>query len=289
MRCTFALNAKRHGFLEGRSEKIEGPYTLQLTALKSLRDALESALALEELIARCQEAISQCQGMGEPVWTDESQIERVISSCRLALTRIHKRLATEEIQTIELPISLIAAKGNVHPVTSDLLSAIRSRDMDRFALCVNTIQDLEKDRRRLQKVNEYLAELRRLLPQFTNSLERTCNEPYWGERIQRIGEAWHWAQARYWIEDYIRKEDVPALATRARQIEDEINGIIAKLASLHAWSFCFSRLKEDHRRHMEAWQQSMRRLAKERGSTRRATDARLKNTSITAVRRFRHG
>lgn len=256
---------KAWGFWKGRSEKIEGPYTLQLTALKSLRDALESALALEELIARCQEAISQCQGMGEPVWTDESQIERVISSCRLALTRIHKRLATEEIQTIELPISLIAAKGNVHPVTSDLLSAIRSRDMDRFALCVNTIQDLEKDRRRLQKVNEYLAELRRLLPQFTNSLERTCNEPYWGERIQRIGEAWHWAQARYWIEDYIRKEDVPALATRARQIEDEINGIIAKLASLHAWSFCFSRLKEDHRRHMEAWQQSMRRLGKGTG------------------------
>jgi len=52
---------------------------------------------------------------------------------------------------------------------------------------------------------------------------------------------------------------------RVRQIEDEINGIIAKLASLHAWSFCFSRLKEDHRRHMEAWQQSMRRLGKGTG------------------------
>jgi very-short-patch-repair endonuclease len=69
----------------------------------------------------------------------------------------------------------------------------------------------------------------------------------------------------YWIEEYIRQEDVPALAKRAKQIEDEINAIIAKLASLHAWSFCVSRLKEDHRRHMEAWQQSIRRLGKGTG------------------------
>ncbi|MFH0728681.1 MAG: AAA domain-containing protein [Pseudomonadota bacterium] len=256
---------KAWDFWKGRSEKVEGPYTLQLIALKSLRDALQNALALEELIAKCREAITQCSGISELVWADESQVERVVSSCRLALARIRERLATEEIQSVEAPISRITAMGNAHPVTNDLLSAIRSRDMDRFALCVNTIQDLEKQRHRLQKVDEYLSKLHRLLPQFTKFLEQTCNEPYWEERLHRIGEAWHWAQARYWIDDYIRQEDVPALAMRAKQIEDEINSIIAKLASVYAWSFCFSRLKEDHRRHMEAWQQSMRRLGKGTG------------------------
>ncbi len=256
---------KAWGFWKGRSERTEGPYTLQLTALKTLRDALENGLALEELIAKCRGALKQCPGMGEPVWADESQIERVVSSCRLALARIRKRLATEDIQSIETPISHMAARGGAHPVTNDLLSAIRSRDVDKFAWCVNTIQDSEKQRQRLQKVDEYLSKLRRLLPQFTKSLEQTCNEPYWEERVQRIGDAWHWAQARYWIEEYIRQEDVPAIAKRAKQIEDEINSIIAKLAALHAWSFCFSRLNEDHRRHMEAWQQSMRRLGKGTG------------------------
>ncbi|MBI1745767.1 MAG: AAA family ATPase [Acidobacteria bacterium] len=256
---------KAWGFWKGRSEKVEGPYTLQLTALKSLRDALVNALALEELVAKCREAINQCPGMGEPVWTDESQVERVVSSCRHALARFRKRLAAEEIQSVEASISRMAAKGGAHPVTSDLLSAIRSRDMDTFSRCVSTIQDLEKQRQRLQKVDESLTKLRRLLPQFTRSLEQTCTESYWEERVQRIGGAWHWAQARYWIEEYIRQEDVPALVKRAKQIEDEINGIIAKLAALHAWSFCFSRLNEEHRRHMEAWQQSMRRLGKGTG------------------------
>jgi len=256
---------KAWGFWKGRSERTEGPYTLQLTALKTLRDALENGLALEELISKCRGVLKQCPDMGEPVWADESQIERVVSSCRLALARIRKRLATEDIQSIETPISHMAARGDAHPVTNDLLSAIRSRDVDKFAWCMNTIQDLKKQRQLLQKVDEYLTKLHRLLPQFTKSLKQTCNEPYWEERVQHINDAWRWAQARYWIEEYIRQEDVPALAKRAKQIEDEINSIIAKLAALHAWSFCFSRLNEDHRRHMEAWQQSMRRLGKGTG------------------------
>ena len=41
---------KAWGFWVGRSEKVQGPYALQLTVLKSLRDALENALALEELL-----------------------------------------------------------------------------------------------------------------------------------------------------------------------------------------------------------------------------------------------
>lgn len=256
---------KAWGFWKGQSEKVEGPYALQLTGLKSLRDALENALALEELIAKCREAIIRCPGIGEPLWADESQIEGIISSCRLALARIRKRLASEEIQGVESPISRMVAKDGAHPVTNDLLTAIRSRDMDKFALCAHTFLDLDKQGQRLQKVDEYLSKLRCLLPQFAKSLEQSCNDSFWEERIQRMSDAWHWAQARYWIEDYIRQEDVPSLAKRAKQIEDEINSIIAKLASLHAWSFCFSRLKEDHRRHMEAWQQSMRRLGKGTG------------------------
>ena len=257
---------KAWSFWIGKSEKTEGPYALQVTALKSLRDALENALALENLIVKCREAIKQCSGLGEPIWGDESQIERVISSCRLALVRIRKRLATEEIQTVEAPLSQLAATSGAHPIANDLLRAVRSRDIDKFARCTNEIRDLGKQAQRLQELDKSLSKFRRLLPQFTKSLEETRKEPYWEERVQRLSDAWHWAQARYWIEEYIRQEDIPALAKRAKQVEDEINSVIAKLASLHAWSFCFERLEEDHRRHMEAWQQSMRRLGKGTGN-----------------------
>lgn len=247
------------------SEKVEGPYTRQLAALKSMCEELRNALELEELMSKCSEALKACPGMDDPVWANESQVDKIIASCSLALSRISKRNATEEISSIETRILRMAALGGTHPLTKDLLGAIRERDRDKFFLCVSKIQDLDNQRARLRQVDEYLSSWRPLIPQLIRSLEQTCNEPYWEERAKRFDKAWHWAQARYWIEEHIRREDVQALAIRAKQIEGEINSTVAKLAALRAWSFYFSRLREDHRRNMLAWQSSMRKLGKGTG------------------------
>lgn len=256
---------KAWGFWMGRADKVPGPYALQLTALKSMCNAIEATLQIENLIEKSREAIRCCTAISEPDWSDESQVEKLIASCQLAQVRFRKRLASEKIQSIEASISTIAANSNAHPVSIKLLKSVRDRDLNAFVNASNIIRELQKDRRGLVKVDEYLAKLSRLLPNLTDKLKRTCDELYWDERLQHIEYAWRWAQAQYWIEEYIREEDLPALSKRARQIEDEIHVTIAELASLHAWSFCFSRLKEDHRRHMEAWQQSMRRLGKGTG------------------------
>jgi very-short-patch-repair endonuclease len=248
---------KAWGFWVGRYNMTQGPYALQLSELKSLCAALENVLLLERLIDKCRETLSQSQTIGEPVWADESQVKRLIASCRLAQARYGKQLATEELLTIEAPVSSIANMSNAHSVTIELLQAIRARDVNGFSQAANKVQNLEKERQRLQKLDKYLSKLYRLLPSLADELKQTSNQPHWNERLQHISDAWHWAQARYWIEDYIRKEDVPALAKRTKQIEDEINASIAQLASLHAWSFCFSRLKEDHRRHMQQWKWHM--------------------------------
>jgi very-short-patch-repair endonuclease len=252
-------------FWNGLSGKTQGPYTLQLAALKSQHEALGNALSLETLIRKCREALHQCPGLGEPAWVDDSQIETLIASCRLAQARRGKRIAAEELRSLEDRLSFVSRIRHQHPVANEFREAIRGRDVDRFAQAANDAQNLEKERGRLKDTNEYLSRLHQVLPRLTDQLKQTSSEPFWDERLQQIGDAWHWAQARQWIEQYIRQEDVPALNQRAKQIDDEINNIIGKLASLHAWSFCFSRLKQDHRRHMEAWQQSMRRLGKGTG------------------------
>jgi Superfamily I DNA and RNA helicases and helicase subunits len=252
-------------FWDRLSHKTQGPYALQLAALKSLYEALGNALSIRALIQKCHEALYQCPGVGEPVWADESQVETLIASCRLARARRGKRIAVAEFRSLEDRVSFIARVRGQHPVTNEFLHTIRERDVDGFAQVANNVQNFEKERRRLEETNEYLSRLHQVLPRLTDRLKQTSNEPVWSERLQHISDAWRWAQARHWIEEYIRQEDVPALTKRAKQIEDDINTIIGKLASLHAWSFCFSRLKEDHRRHMEAWQQSMRRLGKGTG------------------------
>lgn len=250
---------------KGRVEIQEGSYTFKLNRLKSLNSMLANAFAIEEFVDKCRKAISQCSGIVEPVWSDEIQISKILSSCKLVLVRTQQSCAVEEIWKVEKAVSCIATKDGVHQVARDLLGAINNRDVGQFTQYVNTIQKLKTQSQQLQEMDDEILKLDNFLPQLTKSIKQTYNDPCWKERIQNFDAAWHWSQARRWIEDYIQQKDVPALAKRAKQIEDEINNAIAMLAAHHAWSFCFSRLEEDHRRHMEAWRQSMRRLGKGTG------------------------
>ena len=264
LRCRVECE-KAWAFWTGRCDKLQGPYSLQLQALKTICDNLKKVLSLAERIGQCRETLRHHAHLGEPIWADEAQIERWIASCTLALAYCNKLLIIEEIRGIEAPLTALMTKRNVHPVVEELLQAIQKRDVQGYPCAWNKIGDLNIESLKFKKLDEDIKILRGHVPKLTEELEQTCNESHWENRIQQVQNAWHWAQARYWIEEYIRKDDAPSLAGRARQIENEINSTIANLASLYAWSFCFSRLKENHRRHMEAWQQSMRHLGKGTG------------------------
>ena len=255
---------KAWNFWAGLTEKTQGPYTLQLSQLKALCDNLEEALLLEGLLERCREIIRQCRAT-EPVWSDENQVKALTASCCLALVRNRKRLVENDIRNIEVPISALAAKNNTHPVTNDLLWAIRQRNVDHFAHAIDRVTNLDEEHQRLQKIDKQVSMMEPRLPRVTDELTRTYDNVCWDERVHQIQRAWQWMQARCWVEEHIRSEDAPALITRAKQIEDEINDTVATLASLYAWSFCFSRLEKHHRQHMEAGQQSMRKLGKGTG------------------------
>ena len=256
---------KAWGFWVGRVARPQGPYQLQVRELESLSEVLEDALSLEELTKKCRELIGQCAAINEPLWSNESQVETMVASCRLAIVRQRKHASQLEIRNVEEPVAILAARSNAHPITRKLHDAIRERNEDGFLDVANSIQDLRSERERLRQLDNDVSATRQHLPSLMDVLEQTCNEPCWDERVNRIQDAWRWAYARHWVEDFISQEDAPALAQRAKQIEDEINNTIAQLSALHAWSFCFSRLKEKHRRHMEGWSQAMRKYGKGTG------------------------
>ena len=248
----------------GRAEKPQGTYRLQLTTLKSLYNTLENALSLGELIEKCCKAMRH-SSIIEPLWSDRSQIEKLIASCRLAHARHNKDCVENEICQIEKMVSSVAEKDCSHPIASKLLNAIRDRDINTYKQAESKCQDLEKEYHRLQNLEKDIVKLNRTIPKLIAELQQNSSDHSWEERLQRIVEAWRWAQAQYRVNEYISKDDIPALTSRARQIEDEIKISITKLASLNAWSSCFARLKSEHRQHMEAWQQSIGRLGKGTG------------------------
>ena len=249
-------------FWKGRSEKTRGPYALQLQALKGLCDVLDSVLSLEALVKAFRDTLRRYPAITEPQWSDESQVEGLLASFRLGLAHSRSQRAVRETKKIEATIERGHVKDHAHPLMSELLLAIRKRDTHGFASTWAKIQELEKQRQDVQRVDKDIERLRDVAPEFVKAMESTCEESYWDARIQNIRSAWHWAQARTWVEEYIRKEDAPSLDERVRKIEKEIHTVIAELASLHAWSFCFSRLNNHHRRHMEAWCKHFNSLTK---------------------------
>jgi very-short-patch-repair endonuclease len=252
-------------FWAGRIEQSRGPYALQLGTLQSLRTALGDALSIEGMIEKCREALHLVPNLREPNWLDEYEIDHIIASCKLALGKQALRNVVARLQAIEEPIVKSVVRNDAHSAADEMLQAIRNRDVHGFAQARDKLKRLEEEHAELNWLDESVSELRCDLPGFAEDLIETCNDACWDDRVQRIQHAWCWDQARFWIEEYTRKEDVPSLAKRVRQLEEEINAVTAKLASLLAWSHCFSRLSEDHRRHMVAWQQSMKKLGKGTG------------------------
>ena len=258
---------KAWGLWKDRSEKHSGHYHFQLTDLSTQCETLEDALSIEVLIEKCRESLRKCPEITEPVWHDKESVEEFGRSCRLALARHRKRTVTDRMQDIESSLSSLNAnaKNNVHSVTDDLIQAIRERDIDVYASKVSEVQHLQTEREQLQKVDGFVVKLRGKLPKLTDELTQNPGDSCWDERAGQIQEAWHWAQARHWLEEHLGQADAPALAKQTKQLENEISDSLAKLASLLAWSSCNSRLTENHCRHMQAWQQSMRQLGKGTG------------------------
>ncbi len=255
------------GFWDGRCKKTIGPYSLQLQSLKDICASLDSALSLEALIRNCRNALKKCPHIVEPLWSNKSQVDQLRASCLLAIARRKKSCIVEEIrkQCEEPIVAFLVANRKAHPLSNELLEAIRNRDVPAYHLTCNKIKEFLTEKTNLKKVYENIKAWHADVPKLIENFLQTKGEACWEQRIPLINETWHWAQARTWINEYIKQEDAPSLSKRLKQIEDDLKENIARIASLRAWDFCFSRLQEHHRRHMGAWQLSMRKLGKGTG------------------------
>ena len=245
-----------------RSERTKGPYRLQFQGFQSQFAALGETIALTERVNQCREVLAKCGNFLEPLWHDESCLERIIRTCVHSLAREEELQAKKAIEQMESPVATLAANTNAHVATQHLLQAIRARNVDEYAGAYEKIMTLNDEKKAARWVSEILEKVGCFAPQLVENLELTMANEHWDERLRLVPETWRWAQARSWMNDYINKEDTPSLERRQRQLDDEIGKTIARVASLRAWSFCFRRMKEEHRRHMELWRQAMSKITK---------------------------
>ncbi|MCJ7561141.1 AAA domain-containing protein, partial [Candidatus Bathyarchaeota archaeon] len=250
------------GHWTGRSERPEGPYSLQFRTFVALTDTLRDVLSLEDKFNQCKKAFARRRIPVRPVWYEESSLQKLAQTCEYALARIRRIRAQDELKQVESSVARWTTINGTHAVTKELLEATRTRNTDGFAYTCTKIQELDRDKEFACWVEETLQTIRQVAPSLADSLSASCTNTVWDERIKMVPKAWRWAQGRTWLQVYIRKEDAPSLERRENQIEREIGKTIAHIASLKAWAFCVSRMKEGHRRHMENWRLMMSKITK---------------------------
>jgi very-short-patch-repair endonuclease len=160
---------------------------------------------------------------------------------------------------------LLSRNKNAHPIMIALLKAVQEQDSVKYKEGKLILDSLLEERRAFNELKNRLREIGQIIPATIKEMAASCYELHWEDRIKQIESAWYWAQANDWITNYINRDDAPQIKASLKQTEDDIGNVIAELASLNSWGFCVNRLTANHRKHMEAWQLSVRKLGKGTG------------------------
>jgi len=257
-------------FWEGKADSFDGPYRLQFRELEANCNALSEILSVSETIDHCRKVMPGQGNDPAITWNDKKVVNQFIQTAKSALAFLNHTKAKKAIQDIIRSLQNLTDEKKPHPIISDLVSSISNRSVNEFAKARRRLLKLKDVKYRLQKIEA-------LAPVLTSDLVESYDDPHWDDRLQSIERAWNWARAKSWLNDYINKEDVISISQRISQIESDIEKTVAELASNKAWAFCFTNMSERHRRHMELWQQSMRKLGKGTGkyAPKHRRDARL--------------
>lgn len=253
---------------KGKAEKRENSYLLQVAELEELLEALGRVVGLFDLLENAKTSIHQIQRMESPVWHDLNALQGFLEVCHLIIAKRNLEKIQMEVEGYVSRIRELTQREPCHRLTQQCLNCLRSRDVESYAKIIFELLDFQKMSGRLSWAQSTLKELARIAPRFAEELKATPQDPIWPSRISLVDKAWNWAQAHSWIREFLNKDDLPSLERRAKQLDEDERGILKRLAEIHAWKFCFSRLEVEHRRHLIGWQQAIRRIG--RGTGRHA-------------------
>jgi len=247
-----------------KTDRHNGPFPLQVAEIDELHEALESIFHLYDKREGVKEKIQQIPGLQAPHWEDNSSVDALAEICRIVLAQIDSVNINTKIMQFQNSLADFAARKNAHPINDRISKAFQKRNSGEYCRLLEEAEVLHKKAERVNQKRLVIGKLAETAPNLAGHLAR-CNEaPLWAERLNQLPQAWAWAQANTWLNDFLTA-DIDSLERHSKRLDEEIRNDLADLASVKAWQFCFTRMQEDHRRHLMSWQQSMKKLGKGTG------------------------
>ena len=241
-----------------------GRFPLQTAEIEDLNEGLARVIELCLLKERAAEHVCVMKGLSITKWEDTAYLRVLAETCAAALAEKEMLSVSKQLDEMQRQISRYAIRNDVHSIVGELTQAFTSRDIENYGQLLDLARQLKLKAQSLTEKREAIQKLAVSAPKLAQNLSE-CNDPNkWSEQLRSIESAWAWARAKSWLEEFLNS-DGDSLQRHVSRLSDDIRKDLAELAALKAWDFCFSRMHEEQRRHLENWKQAMKKLGKGTG------------------------
>lgn len=127
-----------------------GTYADQTKFFKGLLDQLVKVISVEELVARCHADILAIPRLPTPVW-NENSIMQYVRACRMASATLQMQKVSHTIQQFESLARSQNYKTSLQPLISELIEALRNRDIKKYTHFQSEISSLRTDHDRFMQ------------------------------------------------------------------------------------------------------------------------------------------
>jgi superfamily I DNA and/or RNA helicase/very-short-patch-repair endonuclease len=253
------------GYWQRRAYRQSEDKLIQITELEALQARLISVLAISDKIKEAKNQFHKLEQSVDVHWHDVEKLRVIIDTCEAVKDKRAYEIVKNEYRRVLAGIERLASKENSHPIFLRALELIKAGKEEEYGKLILDIQRLIARQTDLAWTEATLGIIRLSAPILSGEISKDPKDEIWPNRIDLFNEAWNWARAKSWLEDYIAKDNIPSISNRILKVDDEIRGLIESLAAKKAWRFCFSRMTETHRRNLIGWHFEMRKVGKRTG------------------------
>lgn len=245
-----------------------------------LADLQEQCINLERCIAyvnACFEArdamTNASPSIPEPEWLN-GEAAQWIQLINVARKEDDYLAARDAVDSCSTTLLRIIELHNVHPLASEINTALKARNIGDYSQCYADLVVLEKIQAAHFLRTDIEYRLNTNIPSLITDVAASLATTDWHKRFSSWEAAWHWAVADNWLEKRSNLSYQQKLWDQRHDIDVTIGHFVAETAALRAWTHFFTRLSSRESAALKSWREAVKAMGK--GTGKSAKMARLR-------------
>lgn len=165
---------------------------------------------MRSFLESAKEALGHIQGLaGEVIWHNSETVRKLLDACQSVILYNNFKLIESKWQICIQKIEAVAGLPDSHPVANEALTIIKEGNSKSYPDLIAKINDMGKRSEQAKKIKSLLGKLSEFAPIFLKKLSENLQES--AHYLKSLENAWAWARANSWLQDFLNKDDLPSL------------------------------------------------------------------------------